>query len=245
MAEEKVTKSKKDLFRERVAQRKPDLDMENEDAYYDYASSQLDELDKRKEMEENFNGSVMKSPLFAEMLLASRDNADFDPILWALEEDKIDLDALQSDPEYREKLAEANKKALEKRAKNEEIKKAYEENIVASMDAIKAKADELGLTDEQGKEVFEKYYQACFDATEGKYYPELFETIAKGMNYDNDVKGARDMGYQEGQTAKVTDKLRKMPEQVDAPRGRQTAVAEAKPEQPKKKNPFMDEEESV
>lgn len=239
-----MTKSKRDLFRERMSQRNPELDMENEDAYYDYAGSQLDELDRRKQMEENFNSSVSKSPLFTDMLLASQNSGDFDPILWALEEDRIDLDALQEDPEYREKLAAANKKALEKRAKNKEIQDAYEKNIGASMEAIKAKADELGLTDEQGKEVFEKYYQACFDATEGKYYPELFETIAKGMNYDNDVKGAREQGFQEGSNVKVTDELRKIPAQTSAPRGSQSTVKEATPMRRKAKNPFMDEEEA-
>ena len=76
-----TTKSKKDAFRERFSKRYPDLNMEDEDAYYDQAGSMMDEYEGYANNAKKLRESMDKSPAFAEMMVAARDTDGFDPLV--------------------------------------------------------------------------------------------------------------------------------------------------------------------
>lgn len=171
---------------------------------------------------------MSKSPAFAEMIIASQKQDDFDPVVWMVENKGLDLKALGEDPEYSKRLASAHESYLEKLAKADEIEKQMQENMPASVDAIRAKAQEMGLTDEQAEETIGRMYQVMDDLIVGKIDPSLFEMMAKGMNYDTAVAEAKDEGVAQGLSAKVEDKLRNLNSSQPKPRGQQAAVTERK-----------------
>ena len=106
MAEEK--KSNRDRFRERYAKRYPDVNMDDEEAYYDRANSLMDEYEGYENNSRQMREQLAKSPAFAEMMVAARGQEDFDPVVWMVQNRGLDLQALQDDPDY----AKNNKEKL-------------------------------------------------------------------------------------------------------------------------------------
>ena len=230
--------SKRDAFRKRFSERNPDLNMDDEDAYYDAAGRSLDELDGYKQRADRLKKNIRRSPAFGDMVIAARDNENFDPIIWAVQSGQLDLEALQTDPDYKNRLADARAKYLDKLAKSKEIEEAQKANMPASAAAVKAKAEEMGLDDAQREEIVGKMFSLMDDMIRGKIPVDLFEMIAKGATYDAAVADARAEGKAEGLNQKVDDKLRKFGNSPGAPAGRQTPPPEPQPQE-EDDNPFV------
>ena len=234
---EEKKQSKRDAFRERFAKSNPDLNMDDEDAYYDAAGHMMDEYEGYKLRGDRLRENIRRSPAFQDMVMASRDQDNFDPVIWMVESGQIDLDALRDDPEYAKKLADARAKYLDGLASGNKLRDEQKANMPASIEAIQAKATEMGLDDKQTEELVGKVFSLADDIIRGKIPVDVFAMLAKGSNYDKAVEDARDEGKAEGLNQKVDDKLRHMSAPA-APAGRQTPVPE--PNKAKKNaNPFL------
>lgn len=236
MAENK--KSKKDTFRERFQGRYPDVNVDNEDDYYGAANQMLDDYELFENNSRNMRDRMMKSPVFAEMIVAAGKQDDFDPVVWMVENKGLDLQALQDDPDYSKKLADAHNTYIEKRAKQDEIEKQMAENMPASIEAVRSKAAEMGLTDEQAEKVIGQMYQVMDDLIVGKIDPAMFELMAKGMNFDTAVQDAKAEGIAEGLGTKIDDKLVDLNKKRERTGGAQRPMRERKPA-PEVNNPFL------
>ena len=239
MAKE-INETKREAFRRRMAEREPNLNLDDEDAYYGYMDNMVTEYDDYRASSDAMRKNMDHSPALAEMFMAAREEESFDPVLWMVRNKGLDLDALRDDPEYAEKVTEAHNEWLAKRAKSDEINEQAAANMPKSIEAITAKAAELGLTDEQADEIVGEIYQMGNDLTLGIIPVNIFEMLAKGKTYDKDIEEAREVGIAEGLETKVTDKLRKMPKTNEQVRGRQMPVKEAKPK--RQYNPFVGED---
>lgn len=239
MAKE-INETKREAFRRRMAEREPNLNLDDEDAYYGYMDNMVTEYDDYRASSDAMRKNMDHSPALAEMLMAARDEKNFDPVLWMVRNKGLDIDALRDDPEYAEKVTKYHNEWLAKRAKADEINKQAAVNMPKSLEAIQAKAAELGLTDEQADEIVGEIYQMGNDLTLGIIPVNIFEMLAKGKTYDKDIEEAREVGVAEGLETKVTDKLRKMPKTNEQVRGRQMPVKEAKPK--RQYNPFVGED---
>ena len=228
MAKE-INETKREAFRRRMAEREPNLNLDDEDAYYGYMDDMVTEYDEYRTSSDAMRKNMDHSPALAEMFMAAREEESFDPVLWMVRNKGLDLDALRDDPEYAEKVTEAHNEWLAKRAKADEINEQAAANMPKSIEAIQAKAAELGLTDEQADEIVGEIYQMGNDLTLGIIPVNIFEMLAKGKTYDKDIEEAREVGIAEGLETKVTDKLCKMPKTNEQVRGRQMPVKEAKP----------------
>ena len=228
MAEE-IKETKREAFRRRMAEREPSLNLDDEDAYYGYMDNMVTEYDDYRTSSDVMRKNMDHSPALAEMFMAAREEESFDPVLWMVRNKGLDLDALRDDPDYAEKVTEAHNEWLAKRAKSDEINEQAAANIPKSIEAIMAKASEMGLTDEQAEEIMDEIYQMGDNLVLGIIPVNIFEMLAKGKTRDADVETAREEGIAEGLNTKVTDKLRTMPKTTEQVRGRQMPVKETKP----------------
>lgn len=226
---ENVKETKRDAFRRRIAERAPELNMDDEDAYYGYMDDMVSEYDDYRKSSDIMRSNMDKSPALTEMFMAANKQENFDPVVWMVRNKGLDLDALRDDPEYAEKLTEAHNEWLAKRAKSDEIYAQASENMPKSIEAIQAKASELGLSDEQTDEIVGEIYKMGNDLTIGIIPVTIFELLAKGKTRDADVEVAREEGVAEGLNTKVTDKLRTMPKTTEHVGGRQMPIKEKKP----------------
>lgn len=233
--------SKRDAFRSRVGSRYKDLDINNEDAYYDQMGRMMDEYEGYEKSSARMRAAVSKSPAMAEMLRAAQQQDDFDPILWLVENRGLDLDALRDDPEYAKKLADAHAKYLERDAVSKKISEDMVKNMPASMDAVRKTAAQLGLSDEQTNEIVGSMYQIMEDLIHGKMDMRLFEMLAKGSSHDSDVAAAHEEGRAQGLSTKIDEHLRSGAGREPKPTGRQAPTTEAQPRR-RSSNPFAHEE---
>lgn len=233
---EKKEKTKKEAFLERFSKRNPDLKIDDEDAYYDAIMRYMDEFEEYEERSNRLRENIEKSPAYAEMVIASRGKDNFDPVIWLVESGQLDLDALQSDPDYNKKLADARAAYLDKLTSSKKLKEEQEKNMPASVEAVRVKAEEMGIDDKTTEEIVGKMYELMDDMIRGVLPLDVFEMLYKGSISDKAVEEARAEGVAEGLNKKVDDKLRQMPA-PSAPTGRQTPVPEDKPKPVK--NPFL------
>jgi hypothetical protein len=233
---EKKEKTKKEAFLERFSKRNPDLKIDDEDAYYDAVMRYMDEFEEYEERSNRLRENIEKSPAYAEMVIASRGKDNFDPVIWLVESGQLDLDALQSDPDYNKKLADARAAYLDKLTSSKKLKEEQEKNMPASVEAVRVKAEEMGIDDKTTEEIVGKMYELMDDMIRGVLPLDVFEMLYKGSISDKAVEEARAEGVAEGLNKKVDDKLRQMPA-PSAPTGRQTPVPEDKPKPVK--NPFL------
>lgn len=222
--------SKRDTFRGRVSKRYPDLNMDDEDAYYDQMSGMMDEYEGYEKNSERLRNSMKSSPAFAEMLLAAREQDDFDPIVWMVRERGLDLQSAMDDPEYADKIAKARQEWLAKEAKGKKLHENMANNLPGTLEATRAALEEAGMGDKY-EQIVGDIFQFADDITNGKWDPQIAVMMAKGVDYDNAVSGAREEGVAEGLNTKVDDKLRKLNGQQERVAGVQTP---AKPKEPKK-----------
>lgn len=247
MAEENIQKSKRDAFRERYAKRNPELDMDNEDAYYDSANKAMDDLEGYEGMVSQFNENLKDSPEFTDMVVASKGQKGFDPIAWAIENDKLTPEVIEAIMKGDKTAAlEAYNKSKQKRDENkkrdDDFAARQAENQPVSKANIEAVQKELGLSDEQRQAAIEKFYSIMHDAAEDKISKEDFMLIAKGQNYEQAVEEARQEGKAEGLSKKVDNKLRSMAPTRERAGGSQISQAPSAPVKKKRYNPFQEEE---
>ena len=235
-----IKETRREAFLRRMAEREPNLNLDDEDAYYGYMDDMVTEYDDFRKSSEAMRQNMANSPALTEMLMAARGQDGFDPVLWMIENRGLDLDALRDDEKYAEKVTEARNAWLAKKAKDEETFEAAKANMPRSIEAIKAKQAEMGLSDEQANEIVGDIYQMGTDLTMGIIPVNIFEMLAKGKTYDKDVEEAREVGVAQGLETKVTDKLRKIPKTTEQVRGRQMPMRETKPKG--QYNPFIGED---
>lgn len=230
--------SARETYRNRIKEDYPDLDMDDEDAYYEAANSRYDDYKNMREGLKNLNGMIDKNALFREMMVAaSKGGEDWNPFKWAVEEKGLDLKALVDDPEYADTFAEAQRKHLQTVANGEAMKKEAADNYAKSVEAIDAWAKENGISDEQKNEAWVKVEQMLNDANVGKVPVDVFALLVNGGKHDADVAAAAEQGYRDGLGKNVEDKLRRIPK-PERSAGRQAAEPQPKPT-PANRNPFV------
>lgn len=233
--------SKRDAFRSRVGSRYKDLNMDDEDAYYDQMGKMMDEYEGYESSSRRMRDAVGKSPAMAEMLRAAQQQDDFDPIVWLVENRGFDLDALKDDPAYAQKVADAHAKYVERDAEGRKIAEEMAANMPASVEAVKAKAAEIGLDEAKVEEVVGHMYQIMDDLVHGIIDPEIFAMLAKGASHDADVAQAREEGQAAGLSTRIDEHLRSGAGRTPTPSGRQRATSEATPKRGPR-NPFAHED---
>ena len=119
------------------------------------------------------------------------------------------------------------------------------ENMPKSIEAIRKKSEELGLSEEQTQEIVGKMYQGMDDMVHGILDPEYFAMLAKGMTHDKDVDQAHDEGMAAGLSKKVDDKLRSLEASQERVSGKQSPIKRPEPKQKRSRNMFLagDEDE--
>ena len=210
MAENQEQKSKRDAYVERLKTKYPDRQYDDDEALFGQAGDDYDEY------ENQLNGYKERDGKLEEMFAKDPKNAQFftemakgnDPWIAVVERLGIDgITELMNDPEKKAAYEEANKKHVERLAREKELEEEYERNMAESTkmrEQLDAQYGEetvdaaLGIIDQITK-----------DAIIGKVTPETFDMALKVVRHDADVDNARSEGEVAGRNAKIEEGLRK------------------------------------
>mgnify|MGYP002623401306 CR=1 FL=1 len=173
----------------------------------DLAASE-EEIGKYKEREGKLAGIVGKDPRAARFLSDMANGKD--PWLAVLERLGIDgVSDLINNPEKQEEYAEANRKYVERIAKEKSLGEEYEANFAESMKLLEQMQTERGLSDEQIDGAMDLIMKITNEAIMGKFTPETIDMALKAINHDAEVEAARAEGEVAGKNAKIDETLRK------------------------------------
>lgn len=206
------TKSKRDLFGERLKKKYPDREYADDEALFGQIGDDYDDYERQlgeyKEREGRITDLFSSNPKSAQFItdMAKGD----DPWLAVVERMGIDgITELLNDPSKREKYAEANKKYLQRVAKEKELEEEYERNLAESLNLLEQIQQERGLGDETINAAYDLILRIAHEAILGKFTAETVDMALNAVNHDADVANARTEGTVAGRNAKINEQLRK------------------------------------
>ena len=207
----------KKKFQETFAANYPDVDMEDEDAYYQALNDQNDQWSKDKgrleELEDaqrQFGEALDADPRLAELFLEMTKKGG-KPIDYLISNYAQAFSDLVNDPEneeYRKALADKITEDVATAKSRKELEEQSEANIDASLDALAKVSGEMGLSDEQVAEAFNKFLEFEEKLNVANVDEDMWRLFINGLNYDASVEQARLEGETAGRNAKIAEKLR-------------------------------------
>lgn len=214
MAENQVpTKSKRDQFGERLKKKYPDREYADDEALFgqideDYANYD-DQINQYQEREGRITDLFSTNPSAAHFFIDMAKGND--PWIGTIERLGIDgVTDLLNDPSKREQYVEANKRYLERVAKEKELEAEYNKNMqevtLPMLDRLK---QERGIDDETIDEAWTFLHKMADEVILGNFTEETMNMALNAINHDADVANARTEGNVAGRNAKIKETLRK------------------------------------
>ena len=209
---ENQPKTKKEMFGERLRGKHPDTEFADDEAMYGQINDDYD--DYEKSLDEYKNREKTITDLFDKDKRSARFITDMangvDPFIGVIENLGIEgVTDLINDPSKQEAYAEANKKYLERLAKEKDLSDEFEKNISESMASLDQMQTERGLDDNTVNAAMAMLINIANDAIVGKFSTDAIELALKAVNHDADVENARSEGTVAGRNAKIEEQLRK------------------------------------
>lgn len=203
-SEEETPRSK---FKKFYGERKPDLNMEDEEALFGSLNDDYAEYDRMKRGEDRLNEMMDEDEDFARFLKGIAKKEGFIASLYNTLGDRI-IEAAK-DPEARKMLEEEHKKKLEAEAKNKKLNDEFDDNILNSVKRMREIAEKEGVDDETVQKAFKLYDDLYEEYITGDYKEETLRLLLKGINYDKAVEDAEKAGRVEGANQRHVEELRK------------------------------------
>lgn len=209
---ETQTKTKKDLFRERLGAKYADMNFDDEEAMYgrinddydEYENSIKEALEREKKITDVFSNNPHGAGFLTDLAKGN------DPYLAMIERMGIDgITDVLNNPEKKAAYAEANKKYLERVADEKRLTEEYEKNMGESGQMLEQIQQERGLSDEQVDAAMDMVIKIAHEAIVGKFTRETVDMALKAIGYDAAVDNARSEGNIAGRNARIEEKLRK------------------------------------
>jgi hypothetical protein len=217
-AEAPVTPSGKDAFRERFGKRFPDVNAEDEEAYYGALNNEFDRVAKSDDEQKRLGELLARDPRSAGFLMVLKNGGN--PMEYLIEQYGEDFrDALNDEVKAKE-FSAAFAKHVENNAKSEELRKQSEANRQAMIDALDAAQKDGSFTDDDAAKAFEFLYAdgGLLDRIlVNDIKKEDWMMLMKAAKYDDMVKEneakvaeAHDEGVIEGRNANIDIQKKKM-----------------------------------
>lgn len=205
--------SRSKTFKAKFAERHPDVDMEDDEAYYgaldDEYTARDAELSEYKSNTEKLNNLFANNPNAAYFMNDLIDGKEQLGVALMRNFGYLFKEAVDDPSDENIKaFADALDEHAERVKKNEALQAEFEKNVTASRELIDTWASERGLTAEQVDAV-QGYINGEFaNLLSGTITPEMLEFAYKGLQYDADVEAAERKGVVAGRNARIDEQLR-------------------------------------
>ena len=195
----------------------PDVDMNDEEAYFGALNDRNDQyikdksrLDELEGAQREFGEALDADPRLAELFLEMTKKGG-KPIDYLISHYAQAFSDVVNDPdneEYRKALADKITEDVASAKSRRELEEQSEANIDNSLDALAKVAGEMGLSDEQVADAFKKFLEFEEKLVVANVDEDMWRMFINGLNYDAAVEQARMEGETAGRNAKISEKLR-------------------------------------
>lgn len=206
-------KSKRDLLGERLKKKYPDRDYADDEALFGQINDDYDEYDTElgqyRDRESRLTDLLSKDPRSAQFITDIAKGTD--PWIAVIERLGIDgVTDLLNDPKKQSEYAEANKRYVERVAKERELEDEYEKNMrEVTLPMLERMKQERGISDDMIDAAWDYLHHVADAAIRGTFTEADIDMALKAVNHDADVENARTEGTVAGRNAKIDEKLRK------------------------------------
>ena len=223
MAEkEELKKSKREDYLARMKSRKPDVNYDDDEsrygAYMEHDDEMQGQIDNYKKSDDQMKGAFSKDPRLASFISGVLEGGDT-PTGFVKNFGKDILDSMD-DEEVLQKITEANNEYLGRVESSKKLEQERRDNLEASVAAVTAFKEEKGLSDEEFGGFVDKFNDLLEEGFMGKLSPEFLEVMYKGLNYEEDIASAAEIGRIDGKNEKIeTENRTKQKSDVPSMRG--------------------------
>lgn len=213
------TPSQREQYMNSYREAYPDLDPEDEEAFYTQANNNYRELQDARSTRKALGEALQKHPEINDLVvLASRGE---NPWEFLAKNMGIDIRDMGEDPDFASKIGEAmaeyNRTEAERKQKEEasekekvDADKQMTDNLTASAQILQELQKERGMSDEEAGQVFADFFaNVITPGREGNVSKEVWEAYIKSRNYDNDIKSARDEAAMKALNEKFQNKVKR------------------------------------
>lgn len=205
-------RSKRDLVGAKLKKKYPDRDYADDEALFGQINDDYDEYDKElskyKDRESRLTDLLNSDPSSAQFIADLAKGVD----PWIAVIDRLGIDGvtdLINNPEKQAEYAAANKKYVERLAKEKDMQAEYEKNISESMSMLESMQKEQQLSDDVMDAAMDLVMKMANEAIVGKFSRETVEMALKAIRHDSDMSNARSEGMVAGRNSRIEEKLRK------------------------------------
>ena len=242
--------SARDRYRGRYSEAYPDMNLDDEEAFYNQANANLDELEGFRQSSKELGEAMDKAPILAGLVLAAKNGQN--PYAYLVENLGPDMDIrdLADNPEFANQMGEALKKFQENQEKAQAKKKEIGENMAKSIatlkeyqaekgledaECVKMIADFFGDYDENGQPVEKPSFMQ--NAANGIVTKGMWEALFNARHYADDIASATEKARATALNDKVQNGLKNFDAGVPNLSGGGKGAGERKPA---KKGGFAD-----
>ena len=223
--QEQPPQSAKERYRSRYSTAHPDLDMDDEEAFYGRANENLDELENFRESNRQLGEAFDKTPLLAGLVLAAKEGQN--PFVYLAEHIGPDMDIreLANNPEFGKQMGDALIKNQEENAaaakRDAESREEIGSNMQQSFKALKELQKENGMSDEDCAALVKKLFGdvdpetgevtelgIIGNASKGIVPKEVWQAVLKAQNYDTDIATASEKARATALNEKIQNNLK-------------------------------------
>ena len=243
--------SAKERYRGRYSEAHPDLNLDDEEAFYGQANANLDELENYRKTNKELGEAFETTPLLAGLVTAARSGQN--PFTYLAENIGPDMDIreLVDNPEFAKKMGEALLKFEENEKKSKEKEKIIGENAAKSVQVLKELQQEKGLSDEECIKMCNDFFgefdeegkpvgKASFmhNAQNGIVTKGMWESLLNGRHYAEDIAAAEEKATAKALNNRIQNGIRDFGEEPNVPNLSGTGKGVGKT--PKKRGGFAD-----
>lgn len=214
------------------AEDNPDIDFEDKEARYGRMAEERDDLRNLRTSGKKLSGILDRNRWLGAMLTDGETN----PFRW-MAKHGIDIKEVADDPEAMDGVAQALDEWTKKQADGDKFEKEKDSALIKSLDALKSVQDEFGLSDEQFDRMWDHFWDDIFaKAFGGEVSRDTWLGILHAMNYDDDIKNAREEAALKARNEKHTNKLKTFEEEEVPPSFSQGRGMPATPKKERKES---------
>lgn len=207
----------RDAYKQMMAEDYPDLDFEDKEARY---GRMVEDRQKYRDLSKAGRGlsaALDKHRWLGAMFNDLAQNPDLNPLTW-MSQNGIDIRGALEDEKIAAEVDEAFKSWTQKQVDGETSKENALNAQLQSKEALDQLQDELGLSDEQAARMWEHFWQEIVaDAFEGKVSKDTWTGILHAMNYDSDIKNAREEAGMQARNEKFNNNVKSFAEKKVPP----------------------------
>lgn len=225
----------RDAYKQMFAEDYPDVDFEDKEARYGKMVEDRKNYKQLSESGRKLSGTLGKHRWMAAMWqdLSEDEEGALDPFTW-MAQNGVDIQRAIEDEEYRAKINQYLAEWQQKQEEYEATNAQREENLKASGEALSQLSDEMGLSDDQCDKMWSHLFQEVIvPGWFGEVSKDTWKMVLHAMNYDQDIKNAREEASMQARNEKFQNKVRNYDEKQIPPSFGQGAGQRVTPKQEK------------